>query len=301
MKITALIVTYNRLEKLKKCLAAVRLLSFHQIVIVNNASTDDTQCWLEAIDEPRITILKSEQNDGGAGGFYRGAKWISKHCTSDWTLFFDDDAYPDLELLNRFEVIDKNNVDAVAAKVVDNNNIRCKMNIPWIRFPNTLRDIVLYRNHPDLYTAVNEKSCSIISFSFVGVFIKSSVLKKTYQNIDKRLFVYFDDVYYSWWLINLGYKIKYEPTLSFIHDIGDRQSVMSSWKIYYLARNLIWSVHLFGNNKPFGIFSILIRIIGYLSQVIHSESKLKYLKALAVGIWDGFFYKNKNSNDGVAK
>ncbi|MHC2595803.1 GT2 family glycosyltransferase [Kluyvera sp. 1366] len=301
MKITALIVTYNRLEKLKKCVAAARLLSFHQIVIVNNASTDDTQCWLESIDEPNINILNSDTNDGGAGGFYKGAKWISENCITDWVLFFDDDAYPDIELLNNFALTDKTDVDAIATKVVDKQGIRCKMNIPWIKFPNTIRDVNKYRAEPNLFTAIGEECCSIISFSFVGVFINSNVLRNTYQNIDKRLFIYFDDVYYSWFLVRQGYKIKYEPTLSFIHDIADRQTVMSPGKIYYLVRNLIWSVHIFGKKKPFGYTSILIRIFSYLLQTIHSESKLKYFKAIIRGVWDGALNKSKISKDGVIK
>ena len=48
----AIIVTYNRLEKLKKC---VRLLMESEtpcdIIIVNNASTDGTGEWLQAIEQ----------------------------------------------------------------------------------------------------------------------------------------------------------------------------------------------------------------------------------------------------------
>ncbi len=69
MKIAALIVTYNRIEKLKKCWAAVESLPFHEIVIVDNASTDGTFDWLMNLSDPRIKVISSEVNDGGAGGF----------------------------------------------------------------------------------------------------------------------------------------------------------------------------------------------------------------------------------------
>lgn len=46
MKHTALIVTFNRLEKLKKTVAETVKLHFTSIVIVNNGSTDGTSDWL---------------------------------------------------------------------------------------------------------------------------------------------------------------------------------------------------------------------------------------------------------------
>ena len=48
MKYAALIVTYNRLEKLQLCWKATAALSFEHIVIVDNASSDGTEQWLAA-------------------------------------------------------------------------------------------------------------------------------------------------------------------------------------------------------------------------------------------------------------
>ena len=142
MKIAALIVTYNRLEKLKKCWAAVEPLTFHEIVIVDNASTDATSDWLRSLNDPRLKIISSEVNDGGAGGFYRGSDWLVLNSTPDWVLFFDDDAYPDFTLLENFVVSDKQNAQAIATRVLDMRGTRCKMNIPWKKIPNTVGELL---------------------------------------------------------------------------------------------------------------------------------------------------------------
>ncbi|MDI2119768.1 glycosyltransferase, partial [Klebsiella pneumoniae] len=57
MKYTALIVTFNRLGKLKKTVEETLKLEFTNIVIVNNGSTDGTQAWLSSIVDTRVIVL----------------------------------------------------------------------------------------------------------------------------------------------------------------------------------------------------------------------------------------------------
>lgn len=68
MKHTALIVTFNRLEKLKKTVAETVKLHFTSIVIVNNGSTDGTSDWLQTITDPRVIVLNLASNNGGPAG-----------------------------------------------------------------------------------------------------------------------------------------------------------------------------------------------------------------------------------------
>lgn len=60
MKCTALIVTFNRLEKLKKSVRETVKAGFSSIVIVNNGSSDGTREWLSSLSElaSRYLILK---------------------------------------------------------------------------------------------------------------------------------------------------------------------------------------------------------------------------------------------------
>ncbi len=298
MKITALIVTFNRIEKLKKCWAAVEPLPFHEIVIVDNASTDGTSDWLKNLIDPRIKVISSEVNDGGAGGFFRGSQWIVLNSTPDWVLFFDDDAYPDLPLLENFIASDKRDAQAIATRVLNTNGARCKMNIPWMKIPNTFGDLFEYSKNSAKFEAVGSNITDIEAFSFVGVFVDSGTLKNSYESINKDLFIYFDDVFYSWKLKLDGCKLLYNPDLVFYHDVVESSTAMMPWKIYYLSRNLISSRHLFPENKPFSLTSILLRIIKYYLMALKSESKLKYLSCLTKGVVDGCFFKMKGFKNG---
>jgi len=81
--VLALVVTYNRIELLKRCVAALeRSVSFAErsvsdvereafscdILVVDNASTDGTQQWLKKQEESVQT--KAEDGDGFRGRFY---------------------------------------------------------------------------------------------------------------------------------------------------------------------------------------------------------------------------------------
>ena len=71
--LVAVVVTFNRLDKLKLTLANLLQNSpagLASIVVVNNASTDGTADWLATQDDPRLDILTSATNRGRAGGFH---------------------------------------------------------------------------------------------------------------------------------------------------------------------------------------------------------------------------------------
>ena len=86
-RLVAVVVTYNRLDKLKVTLA--RLLEspadeLSMVVVVNNASTDDTGDWLAEQDDPRLDVLNSAVNCGGAGGFANGMRRAMESHETDW-------------------------------------------------------------------------------------------------------------------------------------------------------------------------------------------------------------------------
>ncbi|MGL4457428.1 MAG: glycosyltransferase, partial [Plesiomonas shigelloides] len=57
MNVVALIVTFNRLEKLRTCLATTLGMEFRNVVVVDNASTDGTGDWLAGIRDERLHCL----------------------------------------------------------------------------------------------------------------------------------------------------------------------------------------------------------------------------------------------------
>ena len=115
MKITAVVVTYNRLELLKKsieCLhAALEQVQSENIechiCVINNGSTDGTHEWLDGQTDLKVI---HQDNVGGSGGFYTGIKKAYEEG-ADWIWCMDDDVFPKQYcLLSLLEEVNKHKV-----------------------------------------------------------------------------------------------------------------------------------------------------------------------------------------------
>lgn len=98
LKVVAVVVTYNRAHLLKDCLDALHNQSraIDSVVIVNNASTDDSA---QVISEHPIEaeVINLKRNVGGAGGFTAGIAVARQRMNPDFLWLMDDDtiAKPD--------------------------------------------------------------------------------------------------------------------------------------------------------------------------------------------------------------
>lgn len=169
MKYTALIVTFNRLGKLKKTVEETLKLEFTNIVIVNNGSTDGTQAWLSSIVDTRVIVLTLTENTGGAGGFKTGSQYICEQLASDWVFFYDDDAYPYPDTLKSFSQLDKRGCRVFSGLVKDPQGKPCPMNMPFSRVPTSLGDTVRYLRYPGEFIPAANRSMFVQTVSFVGM------------------------------------------------------------------------------------------------------------------------------------
>jgi len=285
---TALIVTYNRIEKLKSSLKATLELPFEYIVVIDNNSSDGTSCWLKTVRDKRVICINSSSNVGGAGGFKLGADYIIKNLKTDWIVFYDDDAWPETNFLKSFDELEKNTNDIYCSKVIDGNSKICQMNIPWRKFPGTLAEnINYYKKKEDFCPDINTR-CEVLTFSFVGCILHSSVLRETYELIAEDLFIYYDDVFYSHKLKSMGFGIIYEPSLIIHHDVdSDGTKPFPAWKVYYLSRNIIRSCYILNENNLFSVGTIFLRIVKYLTLIKSVDNKKLFLRYYLKGIWHG--------------
>ena len=65
----AVIVTFNRLDKLKEALRYTLEQPFYRVVVVNNCSTDGTREWLDGHSDQRLHLIHTEQNLGAPAVF----------------------------------------------------------------------------------------------------------------------------------------------------------------------------------------------------------------------------------------
>lgn len=231
------IVTYNRVEKLKKALLAYdnqkQVLKY--ILVVDNASNDSTKEFLNewksikrGYDKYFVTL---NENTGGSGGFFVGEK-LALSYEADWIMLADDDAYPEPDyikgLLDYIKIHKEQEFSAVCGSVLENgsvfNNHRSKIANLWKwHYRRVISN--------DEY---NKESVSIEFMSYVGVLLNKEKLKKV-GLVNKDYFIWNDDVEHSIRLRKEGI-IVYVPQYVIYHDC-DVEHVQLSWKSYYGYRN----------------------------------------------------------------
>ncbi|MFW8637128.1 glycosyltransferase [Cribrihabitans pelagius] len=273
-RLVAVVVTHNRLGKLKVTLA--RLLAsppaeLAAVVVADNASTDGTAAWLAAQGDPRLDVCSSAENRGGAGGFEMGMRRAMERHDPDWLVVMDDDGRPAPGALAAFRALrahrgngndggkDGGGWDAVAAAVYFPDGRICEMNRPsrnpfW-HAREFLRTLLGggrsgFHVQPSDYEG---EGMQIDVTSFVGFFISAAAVRRTGYP-DPDLFLYGDDGIYTLGLSAAGGRIGFEPSVRFEHDLStfqgkgggaqnpdaaQRGRFVPLWKAYYYHRNLL--------------------------------------------------------------
>jgi GT2 family glycosyltransferase len=250
MILAAVVVTFNRLDKLKTTLTRLLAEEVDRIVVVDNASTDGTRAWLDAQVDTRVHIVTLLDNLGGAGGFEAGMAAARKAYDPDWIVLMDDDARPCPGAMARFRDVARQldpAIGAVAAAVFYPDGRLCEMNRPsrnpfW-NIGLLLKTLVSGSRRGfhlgDSAFAPDAAASPIDVASFVGYFVH----RDTTTAIgfpEGGLFIYGDDVLYSLRLRRAGIQMMLVPQLRFEHDcgtIGKGFIYRPLWKIYYHCRN----------------------------------------------------------------
>lgn len=257
-RLVAVVVTCNRLEKLKPTLArllAAPAAELAALVVVDNASSDGTAAWLAALDDPRLRVLQQPENRGGAGGFEDGMRLALARCAPDWLVVMDDDARPAPGALAAFHARAARpggpagaGEAALAAAVHFPDGRICEMNRPGLnpfRNPRALARALLGQGRAGYHLADAAYRGDVLQpidqASFVGLFLPAAMVRAAGLP-DGRLFLYGDDVLYCLGLRARGFTLLFDPAIRFEHDCSTfaddyRRRFAPLWKVYYTYRN----------------------------------------------------------------
>lgn len=285
MKIAVVLVTYNRLDKLKTALKRYSIQSRKPdyMVIVNNSSTDDTPEYLknwkhvnEGIDKQIIT---TKHNLGGSGGFYIGIKYaLNLKC--DFIFLADDDAFADSEMLLQLEIhyrdlSGSHNIAALCTKNINQGKI------------DEMHRRIVHRDLLNVFSSWAPESeykkdhFRVDELSFVGAFIKKDVI----QNIGlprRDYFIYYDDSEYSARIREKG-EIFCIPSSVMFHD-SEKPDGTFSWKTYYVVRNSLDCIKQH-NPKRYYYWAILkhyIKEVSLASNIKHRTHNEKIMCKKAI-------------------
>lgn len=286
--ISVIVVTYNRLEWLKRNLKSLleQEIKFTTIIIVDNASTDETASYLEIIkkDCSNLFVLKMTKNLGGAGGFFEGMKFYMDNFKEGWISLMDDDC-----------IIDKSFVKEL-------KNLKKSKNYTYTPFVYNIEDNNLNRLFSKNLEEQGNEIYKKDVFPFNGFTIHTSLIRKIGLP-EKDYFIYADDYEYCYRVLKNGGKNLAVEKLKLKHpnktDCLEKRRGLKIAKnnltiltAYYGTRNMILNKKKYKGLMKYSWSKMVILIVYRLFIYSYLVEK-KLLKACILGIKDGIIGNKK--------
>lgn len=260
MKVTAVIVTFNRLVLLQKTLDYVRMTPLvTHIIVVNNGSTDGTTEWLDT--QADLEVIHQD-NVGGSGGFYTGMK-AAYEGGSDWIWCMDDDVFPRPDCLNFLIDADMHGVGILCPRRIMGEEVfvtECR----YLNLIDPFSSLHLDKVEPYICHLV-----SIQGMVFEGPLIKRSTIERIgYPN--KDLFIFYDDTDYAYRAVLAGLQVLYVPNALmykerfYNNDTWAERQRKKKWKRFYQVRNGAYFNHHYGKNFLIRYLRPLQETLGYI-------------------------------------
>lgn len=292
--LAAVIVTYNRKDELCKNLEMlyVQTIWIDKIIVIDNCSTDGTKSLLESngyLNKANFDYFCTEENIGGAGGFYTGLLRAYEEG-SDYVVLMDDDGRPcdtqTLEVLVNHAQSQKEGGIAggkffINSLVVCGDRLTSKIaNMVQVAEAEAaaVDGVLLGAAHPFNGTLVSRELVEAIGYPNKDFFIKGDEVDFKQRAIDAGAYVatLTDSRYYHPYVPTVEKKLlgKLVPVC-----------VEAPWKEYYVARNLTYSYKKKKQYKMIAFELIFVKIFAIATMPCE---KWKTVRFMLRGFADGW-------------
>ncbi len=246
--VAVVVVTYNRAALLEPMLAGLACLdpAPDAVIVVDNASTDETGDVLARAAAPGLQVIRSEENLGGAGGFRRGVE-AAHEQGFDRIWLMDDDVVPSADCLGVLLSYDEDCLMAVRedsrGNLAEYAATRFDLDHPWFSKPKRASIVTTYPDRASMPATV-----PLENVAFEGFLIRRRVVD-TIGLPDDSFFIFYDDCDYAIRARRAGFRILAVRDAVLVRQLDfDQQHDLAGWKGYYMYRNL-FAVHFrYGGN-----------------------------------------------------
>ena len=269
-KITAVVVTYNRMELVKRTIAALRKQTrpLDSIIVIDNHCTDGTGEWLDSQSD--LTVIHQD-NVGGSGGFWRGIKEAQER-NFDWIWCMDDDVFPREDCLAALLGIAES--DSKIGLLCPHRIMNGQTFVAESKIVNLSNPFKNTFDYPLTVEEVEKNAVvDIQGMAFEGPLIRREVVDKIGLP-NKELFILYDDTDYSYRAVLAGYRVVvvrdalmdkhyFQTTMSYKED-----KMKNKWKLAYHIRNSAYICHKYGKNifvRYGGALPFLIKMYGAIT------------------------------------
>jgi rhamnopyranosyl-N-acetylglucosaminyl-diphospho-decaprenol beta-1,3/1,4-galactofuranosyltransferase len=278
----AVVVTWNRSGLLARILRAVDAQTVRpdEVVVVDNASTDDTPAVLDQLSTELSTpptVLRLDRNTGGAGGFRAGLE-RALDDGADLIWLMDDDGQPPPDCLaSLLPHVERH--DFLGPAVVAEGDPR-RLCFP-IRVPGTARVV---HDLADVERASRDGLLENVVIPFNGVLVTRDLVERI-GLVRADFFIWGDDVEYLWRARRAGARIATVVDSHFLHPVvGDLGTPMmfgrttynhspSDLKHYCMVRNNTTNLREYVG--PLGVLAFLVKTVWFYTFTRRQRGRLR--------------------------
>jgi rhamnopyranosyl-N-acetylglucosaminyl-diphospho-decaprenol beta-1,3/1,4-galactofuranosyltransferase len=295
-RIIAVVVTFNRLELLRRLLARLsEVEGLAQVLVLDNASTDGSGEWLHQQmttgATPGLLVRSLPTNRGGAGGFHDGLAWAI-NLDADLVWLMDDDGVPDGDCLERL-LEHEGDLDFWGPAVLAEQD-PARLCFP-IRLPGGSRVV---HDMASVERAAREGLIHDVVIPFNGVLVTAALVDRIGLPREE-FFIWGDDVEYLWRAREAGARCATVVDAHFLHPATDDLGTPmmfgrttynhspSDLKHYCMARNNL--VNLRDYRGPLHAGAFVVKTFWFYAFTRPSLPRLRLsLRAMRAGIRSDF-------------
>lgn len=288
IKVGIVIINYNGAKFQNECVASLLSSDYKNfvLIIVDNASTDNSLELLNEFDDERIIILKQNENCGVAKGNNIGIKKsIELNCSH--TLLLNNDTVVQNDFLSKLLECNE--------KIVSPKIYYYGSDIIWYAGGafNKLKGISYHKNYK-----VKDDNISKSEYCDYAptccLLIKNNLFEEI-GLMDEDYFLYYDDSDFCYRVKNEGYKIWLCSESLIYHKVsmstgGDDSPV----SIYYQNRNRIYFINKFKFGLITKMFYYLTRYIKIFKSKIERTDEAYYIKLAMKDYKKGNMFRKDN-------
>lgn len=284
--VDVVIVNWNSGFHLQNCIDSAVLVPGLQIIVVDNASSDDSCRFIDSLFD--LNLVRSASNLGFGAACNLG----SKHTSSKYLLFLNPDATicpKTLEYCVDFMQSPSNaNVGICGVQLVNENGFVAQT---CSRFPSPFRFLIqslgldrLFPIFGQLMAEWSHDTTQDVDQVIGAFFLVRSSLFLTLGGFDERFYVYYEEVDFSYRARLAGWRSVYLADVQAFHAGGGTSNQVKAKRLFYSLRSRI--LYAFKHFSLPGallvlISTFLIEPISRCSFAIFRRSRSSFLETLS--------------------
>ncbi|MEI2811223.1 MAG: glycosyltransferase family 2 protein [Nocardioides sp.] len=264
-RVAVAVVTYNRAHLLPLMLdgLAAQTRRPDAVIVIDNASTDQTPEILAARADLPLQVVRLAENTGGSGGFHEGMR-LAYEQGFDRVWLMDDDVVPAPDCLRVMLGYD---LPCLMATREDRQGVLMELSAtefdlrtPWLPKPKRASVASSFETRADMPELVG---LDVVAFE--GFLVQRRVIEAIGLP-DRSFFIFYDDADFALRARRAGFPIYAVRDALIVRQIDfSQQHDLSSWKGRFMYRNLFVVHFRYGENalvraKPYAITAAVVAL-----------------------------------------